>query len=301
MVRLILKTSMVGMILLIVIPSVYGADTLPVFVSILPQKFFVQQIGKSFVDVEVMVQPGASPATYEPKPAQMKAVSKSKLYFAIGVPFENTWLEKISSANPGMKVIRTDQTIDKVPMVSHDHGSSESQQEITIADSEEIHASLDPHIWLSPPLVIIQAEIILDALQSADPIHQADYAANYQSFVSEIQLLDNDLKHLLAGKNKVKFIVFHPSWGYFARNYGLEQIPIEIEGKAPKPAQLIALIDLARKEDIRVVFVQPQFSSKTADIVAREIRGVVAVADPLAENWFENLRNVAISIRKTLK
>ncbi|MGD9251515.1 MAG: zinc ABC transporter substrate-binding protein [Desulfobacterales bacterium] len=299
-----------------------AADKLPVFVSIVPQNYFVQQIGKDLVAVQAMVQPGASPATYEPKPQQMADISKTKIYFAIGVPFENAWLEKIAAANPDMQVVHTDHGIDKRAMAAHHHHDEEHAEGHHDTDHHEAehghekdghheegehdedhheHAGLDPHIWLSPPLVKIQARNILDALQKADPAHGSVYEANFKAFTAQIDQLDANLKKTFAGKKGLQFMVFHPAWGYFADTYGLEQVPIEIEGKDPKPAQLKELIEHARENDIKVVFVQPQFSTKSAELVAREIGGQVAFADPMAEDWMANLRQAADKFQAALK
>jgi len=284
-----------------------AADKLPVFVSIVPQKYFVQQIGKDLVDVQAMVQPGASPATYEPKPRQMAALSRAKIYFSIGVPFENVWLDKIAAANPQMTMVHTDEGIEKLAMGGHHHDdhAGKDHEERHHGDEHEKgrheHAGLDPHIWLSPPLVRIQARTITTALQTADPAHRDVYDANFRDFVGRIDRLDKDLRDTLAGKAGMSFMVFHPAWGYFAHAYGLKQMPIEVEGKDPKPAQLQALIEHARKRNIRVLFVQPQFSTKSAELIAREIGGQVVAANPLAENWMANLRLVADKFKAALK
>ncbi len=305
-------------VLLILSGISVAADKLPVFVSIVPQKYFVQQIGKDLVDAQVMVQPGASPATYEPKPHQMADLSKTKIYFAIGVPFENAWLSKIAAANPNMRVIHTDHGIEKLAMAAHhhhdDHEKGEHHEEEKHGHEKDEHhgeaehdkdhhehTGLDPHIWLSPPLVKIQAQTILAALQEADPAHRSVYEANFKAFTAQIDRLDADLKKTFAGKTGLQFMVFHPAWGYFAHAYGLKQVPIEIEGKDPKPAQLKKLIQHARENGIKVVFVQPQFSTKSAKLVAREIGGQVAFADPLAEDWMANLREVADKFQIALK
>jgi zinc transport system substrate-binding protein len=277
-----------------------AADTLPVFVSIVPQKYFVQQIGKDRVDVRVMVQPGASPATYEPSPAQMAALSGTRIYFAIGVAYEQVWLERLTAANPTMQVVHTDHGIDKLAMADDHHETSGHHG--SAHDAGHHHpAGLDPHIWLSPPLVKVQARTIMQALQQADPAHGSVYEANFNDFASRIDELDAALKNTFAGTSGLQFMVFHPSWGYFARAYGLEQVPIEIEGKAPKPSRLKALIKRAKANGIRVIFVQPQFSTKSANLVAREIGGQVAFADPLAEDWMANLREVADLFKAALK
>lgn len=287
----------------------FAADKIPVVVSIVPQKFFVQQIGKDLVDVQAMVAPGAGPATYEPKPRQMADLSRAKIYFAIGVPFESVWLEKIAAANPRMKVVHTDEGIEKLAMAipHHDEAAGEHHQKdahhakSVQEEDRHGHGGRDPHIWLSPPLVKIQARAMLSALQEIDPVNQSVYAANFRAFAARIDQLDAELKKTLAGRTGLQFMVFHPSWGYFAHAYGLEQVPIEIEGKAPKPARLAALIARARQKGIRVVFVQPQFSTRSATVVAREIGGQVAFADPLAEDWLANLREVAAKFEAALK
>ena len=279
----------------------FSADRLPVFVSIVPQKYFVQQIGKDRVAVQIMVQPGANPATYEPKPRQMAALSKTKIYFAIGVAFENTWLPKIAATNSRMKVVRTDQGIEKLAMARHYHKEGEHHGAAVHGEAHPVPAGLDPHIWLSPPLVKIQARTILAALQEADPEHRQVYAENFRGFSLRIDRLDADLKKTFAGRKGLQFMVFHPSWGYFARTYALEQVPIEIEGKNPKPAQLKELIEHARATRIKVIFTQPQFSIRSAALVAREIGGQVAFADPLAMDWMANLRNVAKKFKLALK
>ena len=281
-----------------------------VFVSILPQKYFVQQIGKNFVDVQVMVQPGASPATYEPKPRQMAAIAKTDLYFSIGVPFEKVWLSKIAASNPKLSIVSTDHGIQKYVMADHfEHGENADHHKTNRKNKRQqesdkfqtSHGILDPHIWLSPPLVRNQARTILETLQKIDPVHRSDYESNYKVFMDEVSKLDAELKLIFRDNHGLRFIVFHPSWGYFADTYGLEQIPIEIEGKRPKPAQLKLLIDYANQNDIKVIFVQPQFSAKSAQVIARGIGGQVVIADPLAENWADNLRNVALKIKAALR
>jgi zinc transport system substrate-binding protein len=291
-----------------------AADKVPVFVSIVPQKFFVQQIGKDLVDVQVMVLPGASPATYEPKPKQMAHLSKTKIYFAIGVPFENAWLKEIAATNSSMQVIHTDHDIEKLAMAAHhhhdedehhegeaDHDKKDAHVEDEHDEDHHDHDGLDPHIWLSPSLVKIQAKTILSALQEVDPANRSSYENNYKIFIEQIDQLDANLNKIFDGKEGLKFMVFHPSWGYFANEYGLKQVPIEVEGKDPKPAQLKELIKHAREEGIKVVFVQPQFSTKSAKVVAREIGGQVTFADPLAEDWLDNLQQVADKFQTVLK
>ena len=176
-----------------------GAERLPVFVSIVPQKYFLEKIGGDVLDVSVMVLPGANPATYEPKPHQMVALSKAKLYFAIGVPFEKTWLKKFKAANPHLLVVFTEKGIKKRAMKGrHQHQQGRHEPD------ERHHGIKDPHIWLSPPLVKIQARNILRALIKVDRGHVALYKANYKKFIHEIEALDAEIRGILVGRVELK-------------------------------------------------------------------------------------------------
>jgi zinc transport system substrate-binding protein len=250
------------------------AAPMNVTVSILPQKYFVERIGGERVDVNVMVPPGASPATYEPKSEQLTALGKAAAYLSIGVPFESAWLDKIASANSEMRLVDTTRGIEKV--------------------------GKDPHIWLSPTLVKTQARTIYEALAQLDPTHEAGYKINLDSFIADIDALDADIRKTLAGVENRKFMVFHPSWGYFARDYGLKMIPIEVGGQEPSAAELAGLITTAKEEGIRVIFAQPEFSTRDAETIAREIGGEVLLISPLAPNWLDNLRQVAETFAEVL-
>jgi len=325
MLQLIKKVALATVLSVYFGVAAHGAEKTAVFVSIVPQKYFVQQIGKELVDVQVLVPPGADPHTYEPSPQQMVALAKAKVYFAIGVEFEAAKLPKISAANPKLKIVHTDDGIDKIAMAAHHHHEDHEKDAHHHDDlhkkddhhhekthpkkdahhkddhDDHDHGGLDPHIWLAPALVKAQADTILNALQQIDPAHKEVLAANHSEFVSRIDQLDHDLKQLFAGKKGLKFMVFHPAWGYFAHAYGLEQVPVEIEGKEPKPAQLKELIKHSKEKGIRVVFVQPQFSTKSAEVLAKEIGGQVVFANPLAEDWMANLREVAGKFKAAIK
>jgi zinc transport system substrate-binding protein len=272
------------------------AAVMKVFVSIAPQKTFIQKIGGDRVDVSVLVPPGASPHQFEPKPRQMAELAQTSVYFAIGVELEKVWLKKIAAANPKLLIVPTDDGIAKIASVEQDHQgeppSATPGSSHVPGKSDPREAAPDPHVWLSPPLVKLQAGRIRDGLTAADPSHGPYYAVRCAAFLQEIDALDRELKTLFAGRKGAPFMVLHPSWGYFAAAYGLEQVPIEIEGKEPKPAQLQRLIRFAREHRIDVIFVQPQFSAKSAELLAREIGGRIVVADPMAENWAANLRDV---------
>ncbi len=278
------------------VTGVNGAEALPVFVSIAPQKYFVEKIGHKFVEVSIMVKPGANPGTYEPRPHQMVALSKSSIYFAIGVPFEKAWIKKIVATNPKMIVVHTEDGIEKIPMKSHHHADDRA------IDKGHHQGIKDPHVWLSPPLVMLQARNILKALVTVDPVHRSFYENNYKDFIMEIVELDAEIRGIFADKGQdVEFMVFHPAWGYFARDYGLKQVPVEVEGKEPKPAELKHLIKHAIEQGIKVVFVQTQFSAKSAKTIANAIGGEVIFVDSLGPDWANNLRNVAEKFKAGLK
>lgn len=256
-----------------------SSELVKITVSILPQKYFAERIGGENVKVNVMVLPGESPATYEPKAEQMTALSKSVAYFSIGVPFESAWLEKIQAANAGMKMVDTTQGITR---------------EAT-ADG-----GFDPHIWLSPSLVKIQSETIYKTLTELDPSHADSYKANYESFIKDIDSLDAEIRTTLDQTKTKKFIVFHPAWGYFARDYGLEMIPVEVGGQEPSAQELATMVQKAKNENIKVVFAQPEFSQKDAQTIAEEIGGEVILISPLDADWLNNLKKVSETFKKVL-
>jgi len=307
----LLKRRILKALLIFCTVILFGPHTVPakekasLFVSIAPQEFFVRKISGDLFEVSVMVAPGADAHTFEPKPRQMVALSRAKIYFAIGVEFEKTWLDRFQAVNRNLKIVYTQNGIKKIPIpaLRYQEKKANPNQASVQNDHGQDHgrSGLDPHIWLSPPLVKILARNIRDTLQEVDPAHGSVYGANYQMFIAELDKLDAELRGIFRGQEGLGFMVYHPSWGYFAHTYQLEQIPVEIEGKAPKPAQLQELITHAKKHNIRVLFVQPQFSSRSAELIAREIGGQVAFVDPLAMHWSDNLREVALKFKKALQ
>lgn len=243
-----------------------------VFVSVPPQEYFVERIGGNRVKVSVLVPAGADPHTFEPKPATMVELSRAAAWFTIGIPFEENLESRLSSVNDELAIVRTEEGIPR-----SDHG----------------HDGVDPHVWLSPRLVKVQAENILQGLIRIDPAGEKAYRGNARRFAAELDALDRELKTLFSGSRGKAVLVFHPSWGYLASDYGLVQVAIEVDGKEPKGADLARVIGLARKKRIRVVFVEPQFSSRSARTIAESIGAKLVTADPLAANWADNLRKVA--------
>lgn len=280
-----------------------------VTVSILPQKYFVEKIAKNKAHVNVMVKPGFSPATYSPKTSQMRKLNSSSIYFYIGVPFENAWLDKFAYSNKRMLMIDSSKNIKKLEMLAHEHHEEEHEEkehekheeEIHEDEEHEEHTGLDPHTWTDPSLVKIHAKNILDALIKIDEKNTSFYTKNYNSFIEELSLLDNKIKDILKDKKQSAFMVFHPSWSYFARAYHLEQIAVEKEGKEPKVKEIIALVKEAKEHNIKTLFVSPQFSQNAAKKIAKAINGKVLSVDSLEYKWDENLLNIAKIIKNQQK
>lgn len=289
-------------------------DRINVVVSISPQKYFVEQIGGEYVEVSVLLPPGASPHSFEPRPSQMVELGNAQLYMAIGVEYEKALLPKIKPMHPGLRIIHTDSGISKISMVphSHDHdqhhGESHGHDHNNSHNHEHKHGhghhhheGHDPHVWLSPDTVQVMAGNIYQALAEFLPEKSGYFQENYINFKREIMLLDQEIKGIFAGVEPgTKFMVFHPAWGYFARSYGLIQVPIEIQGKEPGPADLKQLIDTARHENIKVVFVSPQFSKGSAQVIAESIGGHIVSINPLSEEWKENMLTVADKFRQAV-
>ncbi|HEY8345502.1 MAG TPA: zinc ABC transporter substrate-binding protein [Bacillota bacterium] len=278
-------------------------ESIPVFVSILPQKYFVERIGGQAVQVSVMVGPGQSPATYEPLPKQMSELTRAALYFSIGVPFEDAWLKKFTAAAPNMKVINTRAgiTLRKMDRYSSNLAPTSKEQQGKRREHHHHHdRGLDPHIWLDPMLVKKQAKTIYQALVELRPEKEVYFSNNLQKFLTDLDAVHLEIKEAFSGLTNKKLLVFHPAWGYFCDRYGLTQVPIEMEGKEPGPRELGEIIEFAKEEGIKVVFVQAQFSSKQAETVAKAVNGKVVLIDPLAEDYLNNLKSIARVMREEL-
>lgn len=287
--------------LMMVCPVVSAQPKTPVYVSIIPQKFFVESIAGNLVEVYVMVAPGANPHDYEPSPSQMKTLSQAKLYFAIGDQFEDVWLKKISASNSSIKIIHTDKGIEKKPVGRNDpllRSPAKTKPSDSHHHDHEFH---DPHIWISPPLVMLQARNILVALTAEFPDQRADLEANYKQFINQVVDIDAAFSQQFKNDARKQFMALHPAWGYFADAYNLRQLSIEYEGKEPKAKELQELIKYCREHGIKDILIQPQFSAKNAEVIAKEINAKLIPADDLAENWPENIRAIAAAIKQALR
>lgn len=309
----------------------------PITVSIPPQKNIIKEIAGDLVDVHIMLPNGADPHTYEPKPRELRSLTNTKLYFTIGLPFEDVWLDKIiKSGGANLRVVPMHQNLARLENApshtispeglleqhgsSHDspvhrHGNNEHQNAAThpqhkddaITAHEEHHnhshhaGMADPHVWLSPMLVKHMANEVRKELIKIDPDNAITYRKNYAAYAQKLDALDRRIAEKLSNlpPSQRRFIVFHPAWSYFAHSYGLEEIPIELEGREPTPRQIMKVIDIAREEQLQTLFVQPQFSSRAAETIAKEINARLVTVDPLAEDWAATIEQLATIIAES--
>ncbi len=274
----------------VVAPMVRSADGASprasvVAVSILPQAWLVGEIGGEHVRTITLVGPGESPHSYQPSDRQVSEVMRADIFFQIGIPLESgRWFQAIAASNR-VAIVDLRQGIELREMNAHSHHEHEHH--------DHDPSGKDPHIWLNPKLLKRQARTVANALAEIDSARAKTYEARLHAVLEKLDKLDGAIRTLLQPHRGKAFFVFHPAWGYFCDEYGLRQIAVEIEGKAPTDHELTELHRLARKEQARVVFVQPQITGRAAKAIADTIGGRVEVADPLAEDVAENLLRLA--------
>ena len=257
-------------------------------VSILPQRTFVSEIAGDRFTVEALVQAGRSPETYAPTLRQMNSIGAAAVFFHIGMPFEHTMLPRLAERFPDLSIVDCRQGIEMRRLSEsaghgHDHGGD------------------DPHVWLDPMNAKRISAGICDELIRLDPDGAAVYKANFDRFAERLDELHERLKTLLAPVRDRKMYVFHPAYGYFADAYGLRQVAVKYGGNQPSAKHLTKLIEQARRESVRAVFVQPQFSQQAAASIANESEGAVVSLDPLAADYIADLDAVAEKIAAALQ
>lgn len=274
-----------------------ASNKIQVIASIEPLAWFVEKIGGDRVAVSVMVPSGGNPHTYEPTPRQMAEVSSANLFIKAGsgVEFELDWMGRLVDLNKKMMVCNASAGVTLLPMSETEHDADEPD------GHHHEHGHLDPHFWLSPKNAGVIANNVERSLAAVDPENASYYAQNRASVEQELQQLDREIREQLSGVKSRRFLVFHPAWGYFAHEYGLEQIAAEEEGKTLTPRQMERVIGEARREGIRAVFVSPQFSSVQADAIASNIDGRTVTVDPLARDYLKNLRAAAAAFAGSLQ
>lgn len=259
-----------------------GDAPLRVMVSIAPLQTFVTALGGDQVQVQVLLPPGRGAENFEPSPRQIAALADSDLFVRTGVAFENAWMDRTLAVNSRMKILDLREGL---PLRDADHQHTD--------DPADAHEEKDPHVWTSPPLVKQMSAAIRDQLTQLRPSQEAAFAAGYVQFTAELDRLDQELRASLQDLPQRRFLVLHPAWGYFADTYGLVQIPVERDGKEPGAQALAELVDEARRDGLKVIFVQPQFNPKAAETLAQAIGGRIEVLDDLAPDYAANLRRAA--------
>jgi len=262
-----------------------------VLVSIPPQKEFVKRIAKDKVEVSVLLGGGASPHSYEPSPKKIVEISKARIWFTTGVEFERALLDKVKNISSDIIIFDTTRGVKYRNLEEHSHKDEEEHKGKT----------LDPHIWLGYESVKVQLKNILDGLVSVLPEEKTHFERNYNDYISEIDSVFKKLgKKLLPYRGKVVF-VYHPAFGYFFDVFGIKQKAVEVNGKEPSQKDIVRVINEAKKENVRVIFVQKQFSKVAAEKIAQAIGGRVVQIDPLAENWLSNIEYIGNEIAKALE
>ena len=270
-----------------------AGEPVRVIVGIDPQLYFVKQLGGELVTVTSLLPSGSFHGVYEPNAAQMKKLSEAQMFVRSRVEYEEAWWSKIQAANQEMLVV--DATAGIEFLKGHHHHDEQDAEE-----DETKEAGDDPHVWLSPRLAKIQIEHIYEGLITVDPENEAAYASNKNGLLKAVDELDRKIRAQLAELETRTFMVFHPAWSYFAAEYDLKQIAIEAEGKEPSAAELAEFIKIAQEEQVKVIFVQPQTSSRTANIIAKQIGAKVELLDPMSADWLKNLRRTAEALSSAL-
>ncbi len=256
-------------------------------VSIAPFKYFVEEIAGDDFKINVMVPAGSNPHIYEPFPEQISKLRSSVAYISNGyLGFEMTWLDRFYETNKTMKRLSLGDKIDPVVSAHHREG-------------DHIEGA-DPHYWVSPKCALIMASSVKEFLCELNPLQKQKYEANYQSLVSQIQEVDKKAQELFSTVPNRSFMIYHPNLVYLARDYGLEEIPVEYEGKEPSPSGMKDLIDRARKERLKIIFVQREYDTKNAKAIANEIGAEIKIIDPLSEDWQKATIDIIIAVHNSL-
>jgi zinc transport system substrate-binding protein len=269
-----------------------------VFVSIPPQKYFVERIAGDRFTVFTLIGPGQNPHSFTPAPEQMARMSEASIYFRIGVESETAILPKISRTMAQLSVVDLRTGVEMLDMEEeHDHDQSlEHEHGENPLNHHDDHGGKDPHIWLSLSNVKIMSVTIKEALLKADPDGKDIYERNFQSFMKDIDSVDTYLKEILTPLKGSYLFVYHPAFGYFSNEYGLIQKAVETGGKEPGAKAIARLIDLAREYKPGVIFVQPQYSDKSARLIAGQIGCAVVSINPQPEDYLNEIKKMAEAI-----
>lgn len=263
---------------------------LKLVVSVAPQTYLLNKLKSENSTVTVVIRPGQNPTTWDPSPRQMQEIVSADIMFPIGVPFEHIWLPRLRQRAPNLVIADTLAGIERFELEHREHSGENAHQ----------HGRIDPHIWLDPLRCIGMAENMAATLQQQDPQRHQFYADRLQLLRTELEQLHQEISDILEPLQQRTFMVFHPSWGYFAARYNLKQIALEKDGKEPSGAHLARMIEEARRKQIKVIFVQEQFSTKAAQAIAAQTGARIETLDPLAADLAESLRQTARTLARSL-
>jgi zinc transport system substrate-binding protein len=251
-------------------------------VTIEPQRFFADRLVDTLFSVTSMVASGINPETYDPTPTQIAQLGHSKAYFCIGpIGFEDAWLDNLKKNNPGLPFFDNSRGVDWIVSEEKD---------------EHKHSHPDPHIWTSPKEAAIIVRNMYKSLSEIDPDNKPLYKKNAESLLNEIDETAKTIQSYLDKSTQKAFIIYHPALTYFARDYGLTQYAMELDGKEPAPEQLKKLIDLAKEKKINTIFIQQEFDQKNAELMSRETGCRLITINPLSYNWSEEIIRIAKSL-----
>lgn len=261
--------------------------TRTISVTIEPQRYFAEKIAGDLFQINCVTPAGQSPETYDPTPQQMVQISQSQAYFRIGeIGFEQAWMKNLQSQNPDMVVFDLSEGMELIKNEEEAHEEGE-------AHPHHHHGSVDPHIWTSISGARVIAQNTYQAFIKLDPENQEVYRAGYQRLIEEIDSTEAEMKQLLQPLAGTAFIIYHPALTYFAREFGLKQLCIELDGKEPSPAQLKQLLETAIQSGAQVVFVQQEFDQKNAELIAKETGCRLVTINPLSYNWHDEMIRLA--------
>jgi zinc transport system substrate-binding protein len=287
-----------------------GAEPTRVAVSLPPYAWLTERIGGEHVDVLTLVEEGEDPHSFQPPPRRIADLGQSAVWFVVGMPFEEPLVEKLSQSSPKLLVIPVHEGIELASWEGHDHAHEHEHEHEAKPEADQNpagkeedhehdheHGELDPHVWLSPVLLKQQAHTVAHALAEVIPDHAETFEANAVALEAELDALHVSLTDALAPLKGATVYVFHPAYGYFARDYGLRQEAIESAGREPSAKQLTELIARAKADGVKLILAQPQFSSASAEKVARAIGGQVLTVNDLARDVPATLRQLAEAVR----
>lgn len=253
-----------------------------VSVSIAPLHYFVDRLTDENIEVNVMVPQGASHGTYSPTARQMQKLSDSGIYLQVpSLGYEQAFIRRLNELNPGIKHLDLGNYIELIRGERIDHG-------------DHFHeGGIDPHIWMSPKVMLDLLPVLRDAIVEIYPELELTIIENYTYVFADVEKMHFEMQEITKNLSQRRFMIFHPALTYLARDYNLEQVSIEHEGKEPSPAQLGHLIRHAKAENVPVIFIQEEYDVRNAQLVAQETGAEVVQINPLAYDWLNEMENLS--------